>query len=126
MPGVAGRRSGAALFGARPLDAWAQVALAASGRSDDPPALVALQCVVGAAGAAAAWGSWRGARWAPAAAAAYGVITAAMIASLEALLDLGADARGGLLTGAAVVLLLALAAAWYLRRTIGSSRVGAV
>jgi hypothetical protein len=83
---------------------------------NDPPALVALQTLVGATGAAAAWGSWTGARWATAAALLYGVATAGLLAALTPILGLPADARGGLLRAAAGVLVFAAAAAWYLRR----------
>lgn len=82
--------------------------------------LMALQTLVGLAGAAAAWGSWKGSRWAPAAAMLYGVVTAGMIVALDPLLDLGAEARGGLWTGAAIILLFSMIAGWYLRRESGS------
>ena len=115
------RRSGgqvalAVVFALLALNAWGQVVLVPLRRSDDPAALTALQALVGAAGAAAAWGSWSGARWAPAAAAAHGTVTAGMLLALGPLLDLPADARGGLWLGAAVVLLFALWSVWYLRR----------
>ena len=111
-----GRIALAVVFGLLALNAWAQVALVPLGRSDDPAALVALQTMIGAAGAAAAWGCWRGARWAPAAAAAYGVATAGMLLALAPLLGLPADARGGLGVGAATALLFGLWSAWYARR----------
>jgi hypothetical protein len=41
-----------------------------------------------------------------------------MLLALDPLLDLGAEARGGLWIGAGGVLLFALAAAWYLRRAL--------
>jgi hypothetical protein len=111
----------AVVFALFALNAWAQVALVPLGRTDDPPALTALQALVGAAGAAAAWGSWVGGRWAPVAAALYGLTTAAMLAALGPLLDLDPEARGGLWGGAAGVLLFGLAAAWYLRRAVGGA-----
>jgi hypothetical protein len=109
----------AVVFAVLALNAWVQVALALLGRSDDPLELRLLQTVVGLAAAAAAWGSWTGARWAPAAALLYGLVTAGMLVALVPLLDLGPDARGGLWTGAAAVLIFGLWAAWYLRRTPG-------
>lgn len=115
-PRPRGRVALAVVFALLALNALAQVALVPLGSSDDPPPLTALQALIAAAGGAAAWGSWTGARWAPAAALLYGVVTAGMLAALEPLLALDAEARGGLLTGAAAVLLLALSAAWYLRR----------
>ena len=111
-----GRVALAGVFALLALNAWAQAVLAALGRSDDPPGLVAFQCVVGACAAAAATGTWRAAPWAPAAAALYGVVTAAMLVSLESLLDLGARARGGLWTGAALLLAFGLGSARWLRR----------
>ena len=112
----------AVVFALFALNAWAQVALVAVGRSDDPPALTGFQALVGAAGAAAAWGSWIRARWAPSAAIAYGVATAAMLVLLAPLLDLGAEARGGLWIGASAVLVFALSSAWYLRRLVSRIR----
>ena len=106
------------LFG---LNAWVQVINAIIGGSDDPRALVILQILVGTAGIAAAWGTWRGARWAPAAAVSYGVLTAAMLASLGPLLDLAAEEMRGIWAGAAAVLLFGLWAGWYLRRSTGRS-----
>ncbi len=107
----------AVLFALLALNAWAQVVLTALGLSDDPAPLFILQLLSGAASAAAALGIWRGARWAPGAALAYGVITAGMIVALETILGLDRDARGGLITGAAMVLLFSVLAAWYVRRS---------
>ena len=97
-------------------NAWAQVVLVPFGRTDDPPALTALQAIIGATGVGAAWGSWRLARWAPAAALLHALATAGMLLSLGPLLDLPADARGGIRWGAGGMLLLGACAAWYLRR----------
>ena len=112
-----GRVALSIIFAALALNAWVQVLLVALGRGDDPAALVAMQVLVGVTGLAAAWGSWRGARWAPAAALAYGIATAAMLVSLGPLLDLPAEARPGILAGAAAMLAGAGAGAWYLRRS---------
>ena len=109
----------AAVFGLLSLNALVQVVLAWFGRSDDPAFLTALQALVGLVGAAAAWGSWKGARWAPAAAVLHGVVTAGMLVALESLIDIGAEARGGLWTGAAIILLFSIIAGWYLRRDLG-------
>jgi hypothetical protein len=108
----------AVVFGLLALNAWLQVAFVAAGRSDDPLLLTALQVVIGAAGAAAGRGSWTAGRWAPAAAVAYGVVTAGMLLGLGPLLDLAADARGGLWASAAAVFAFALWSAWYLRRIV--------
>jgi hypothetical protein len=99
-------------------NAWAQVVLVPFGRTDDPPALTALQAIVGATALAAAWGSWRVARWAPAAALLHALATAGMLLSLGPLLDLPADARGGIHWGAGGILLLGACAAWYMRRAV--------
>jgi hypothetical protein len=64
----------------------------------------------------AAWGTWRNARWGSMACVLYGLVTAGMLAALPRLLDLPADARPGIWSGAALVLLFALSVAWYLRR----------
>jgi len=84
--------------------------------SDSPPLLRALQALVGAIAAATTWGAWTGARWSPALATIYGLAAGGMVASLGPMLDLPADARGGLWVGAAVILVFSLACAWYLRR----------
>jgi hypothetical protein len=112
----------AVIFVLLTLNAWAQAVLGQLGVSSDPSTLVALQVLVGAAAAAAAVGSWIGARWAPTAAVLYGVVTAGMIIALESILGLGRDARNGLLTGGAVVMLFGLGAAWYLRRDIARTQ----
>lgn len=112
-----GRRVLAVVFAALTVNAWGQVILALMGRAGDPPMLVALQLLIGATGAAAAWGAWTGARWTPAASLAYGLVTAGMLVALGPLVDVEPDARRGLWLGAAIVLALSVAAAWYLRRT---------
>jgi hypothetical protein len=106
------------LFG---LNAWVQVINAIIGGSDDPTALVILQTLVGTAGIAAAWATWSGARWAPVAAMTYGVVTAAMLASLGPLLDLAAEETRGIWIGAVAALLFGLWAGWYLRRSTGQA-----
>lgn len=117
------RRSRAAtvlsvVFGLFALNAWVQVVLALADESSDPVPLTVLQFLVGGAAATAAWGSWRERGWAPLAAIFYGAITAAMLVALVPLLDLGPEARGGLWTGAVMMLLVGIVAAWYLRRAI--------
>ena len=113
-----GRVALAVVFALLALNAWAEVALVLLGHSDEPVALTVLKTLGGLAAAAAAWGGWAGARWAPGAAAGYGLLTAGMLVALDPLLDLGPDARAGLWTGAAAVLGFALWAAWYLRRAL--------
>lgn len=115
-----GRTVVAVVFVLLAANALAQVALVPFGGVGDPPSLTALQLLIGIVALAAAWGSWTGARWSPAAAALYGVVTGGMIASLPWLLGLPAEARGGTTAGAAAVLLVALALAWYLRRTLAA------
>ena len=105
------------VFALLAANALLQVLLALLGRSDDPAALTALQALVGGTGTAAAWGSWSGARWSPFAALAYGIATAALLGVLPALLDLSPDARPGIWTGAAIMLLFGILAARYLRRS---------
>ena len=107
----------AAIYALLALNAWAQVLLVPIGMSDGPHALTALQALIGACGAAAAWTTWRGSRRAPVAAMLHGAATATMLLTLEPMLDLGPEARGGLWTGAAATLAFASWAAWYLRRS---------
>lgn len=111
-----GRAVLAVVFWILALNAFAQVLLRLGGGSSDPAPLVGLQVLIGAAATAAGWGSWAARRWAPWAALAHGLVTAGMLLALMPLLDLGREARGGLWTGAAAVLLFDGWAAWYLRR----------
>ena len=104
-----------AIFGVLAFVAWTQVVPALLGRADKPPTLIALQFGIGAAAAATAWGSWRRARWAPVAAVAYGALSASLLLALPSILDLPVDARAGLRSGAAGVLVFALASAAYFR-----------
>ena len=111
-----GHRVVATIFVVLALNAWLQVLFVLLGRSADSTALTAWQVIIGALAAATAWSAWRGLRWAPASAVAYGVVTAAMLVALPSLLDLEREARGGIWTGAAVVLAGAVWVAWYLAR----------
>jgi hypothetical protein len=86
------------------------------GRGGDPWLLGALHLASGGAGLAAAVGGWRGAPWTGAAAAAWTVLTAALLAMLGPLLGLPAEARPGLWAGAASVAATGALAAWYLHR----------
>src|SRR5262245_65112074 len=104
-----------AIFGVLALIDWAQVLLALVRPSDNPSTLIALHFGTGAAAAATCWGSWRRTRWTPIAAVAYGALTAALLLALPSLLNLPLDARAGLRTGAAAVLLFALLFAAYFR-----------
>jgi hypothetical protein len=108
----------AVVFGIAALSAWREAAVDAFGDSGVPAMLVALQTITGVAAAATAWGSWVGARWAPVAAVSYGVIAAGMILALGPMLDLSAEDRSGLWTGALAVLVFTLVCAWWLRRSI--------
>jgi hypothetical protein len=106
----------AVLFVLLGVNAWFEALDALFAGGGDPPALIFLQMVVGATAAAAAWGVWRRARWAPVASVLYGIVTAGMVVALAPILDLPAESRPGLWSGAALVLLFALSVAWYLRR----------
>jgi hypothetical protein len=103
------------LFGVLALIDWAQVLLNLLARSGEPPTLMALHFGTGAAAAATCWGYWRRMGWTPIAAVAYGVLTAVLLFALPSLLDLPLEARAGLRTGAAAVLLFALFSAAYFR-----------
>jgi hypothetical protein len=104
-----------AIFGVLALADWAQVLLALVAPSGTPSTLIALHFGTGAAAAATCWGSWRRTRWTPIAAVAYGAIAAVLLLALPSLLNLPLEARAGLRTGAAVVLLFALLSAAYFR-----------
>lgn len=93
-------------------------AILGSRAGHDPRALVAEHAVVMIVGLIAAYGLWRGERWAPWALAANGVLIAALIVSLGALLQMDSAARGGLWTGAVTIVLMTAAAVWYVRRRV--------
>ena len=109
-----GTRIVAVLFALLGLNALNELLDMVSGTSDGPATLAALQAAVGVTAVATAFTAWTGARWAPALAAVYGVIAAAMIVALGPLLDMPVEERGGLLVGGAIVLAFSLACAWYL------------
>ena len=108
----------AVIFALLALNAWAQVVLGAMGESSDPPVLLALQFLIGLTAAATTVGIWQGARWSPATALAYGVVTGSMIVALEFILDLGREARAGLWMGGIVIFIFGVLAAWYLQRSL--------
>jgi hypothetical protein len=106
----------AVVFGLLSLNAWWQVGENALGGS--PAMLISLQVLCGVVAAVTAWGSWTSARWAPAAALLYGLVAGGMVAGLGPMLDLPPESRGGLWTGAAMILAFALVSAWWLRRSL--------
>ena len=107
----------AVVFGLLSLNAWWQVGENALG-GGSPAMLIALQVLCGVLAAVAAWGSWTSARWAPSAALLYGLVAGGMVAGLGPMLDLPPESRGGLWTGAAIILAFALVSAWWLRRSL--------
>lgn len=113
----AGRIVVALLFVALALSAWQQVFDDVRNAPSEPLAITVMQTLIGALAALTSWGAWIGARWSAWLAAAYGIATAGMLLSLGPLLAMPVDARGGLLFGAAVVLVITLPCAWYLRHT---------
>ena len=104
------------MFALLSLNGLAQVVLRVTGGNTDPMALTLLQLASGVTAVAAAVGAWRGSRWSSVASLAYGVVTAAMLASLPYLLGLGEEEKAGIWSGATIVLLVSVAAGWYLHR----------
>jgi hypothetical protein len=117
-----GRIALAIVFGFFAIAAWMQVVFVPLGMTGDPLVLTLLQAVMGLAATAAAWGSWAGRRWAPWAALLYALVTAGMLIVLGPLLGLPPESRHGLRIGAVTVVLLGLAAGWYLGRNSPSYR----
>jgi hypothetical protein len=113
----------AVVFALLALDAWRQVVADGLIAVHEPRTLTALKVVVGSAAAAASWGSWMARRWAPAAALGWGMAIAAMMVSLEWVLGLGMQARGGLWTGALALFAFSVVAAWWIRRAVRSAEV---
>ena len=89
-----------------------------TGLSGDPRALIVEHVIVAVLGLLAAWAIWLGKRWAPWALAVAGVTVAALIVSLGPLLQMGAQERAGLWTGAGTVFVMTLAGVWYVRRHV--------
>ena len=112
----------AIMFAIVAISAWMQVVLVPLALSSDPLVLTLLQAIMGIAATAAAWGSWAGRRWAPWAALVYAVVTAGMLIVLGPLLGLPTKTRHELRLGAISVVLLGLAAGWYLGRNTPSYR----
>lgn len=113
-----GRIALALVFAFFGINALAQAISVPLRQSDDPILLAMLQTLVGVAGLATAYGSWAGRRWAPIAALAHGLITGGMVASLGIILGLDRTEWPSLYAGGASVLLVGLASAWYLRRSL--------
>ena len=84
--------------------------------SDSPPMLRIWQGIVCIIAATTTWGAWTGARWSAALALLYGLVAGAMVVSLGPMLDMPVEERDGLWIGGAVVLIIGLVCAWYLRR----------
>jgi hypothetical protein len=109
-------RAIALLFAILGVNAWVQVGFVVAGRSDDPTFLVWMQCLIGLAGVVTAWAAWTCARWGWIGALSHGILTAGMLAALPRLLALPAEARPGIFAGAATMMVLSGASAWYLYR----------
>ena len=92
-----------------------------TGVAGDPRALVLEHLIVALLGFLAAWAIWTAKRWAHVALAIAGVTVAALIVSLGPLLQMDAQERAGLWTGAATVFLMTLAGVWYVRRRVAPS-----
>ena len=117
-----GARIIAVLFALLGLNALYELLSMVIGTSDGPVTLAVLQGLVGVSAVTTAFGAWIGARWAPALAALYGVIAAAMVVALGPLLAMPAEERGGLLVGGAIILAFSLACAWYLYWAFNKAR----
>lgn len=107
-------------FCALSLNALAQVALVLAGRNAEPMSLVLLQLASGVSAAVVAVGAWKRATWSPLASVVFGVVTAGMLVALPFILSLDDEARFGIFSGAALVLLFSVAAGWYLHREHGA------
>jgi hypothetical protein len=111
------------IFGLLSASAFREIAVYLLSASGDPPALFALQLVTAATALTSAAGIWRRTPWAPLAILAYGVVAASLVVLLGPLLDLDAEARSGLLGGAAGIMAFVLLSAWYVRRVSSRGRV---
>lgn len=119
---VLGARILAVVFALLALSAAMEAVRGALQPHDEPPPLSVMQAIVATLAALSAVGAWRLTRWGAWTALAYGLVAGGMIASLGRLLDLDAEARRGLWTGAAAVILFGVWAWWYLRRAVRRAR----
>jgi hypothetical protein len=106
------------LFGAGNAlrQAWGEASDILTRAHEPLVSVFAFQSAIAVLGAAAAFGVWKRARWSAKMTLAWGITSATFVASLDFLLDLGAEARGGLLVGATIVLALAAAIARFAKR----------
>lgn len=98
------------------VNAYAQVVRVLLGWNQNPPILVLWQLEIGTLAMVAAAGTWLSRRWAPVLIVLYGFSTGLMIVALRWILDLPAEALGGLAASGSAALLASLAMAWYVRR----------
>lgn len=103
-----------ALIGANALnEARAQL----FGAADAPRSLLALQLLMATASIIVVVGVWTRAWWTVRAILAWGVIAAGMLMLLEPILQLGPEVRPGMAIGAAILAFMAIATAWFIRRS---------
>jgi hypothetical protein len=95
--------------------AWLMVLFLVFDESNTQPMLTTWQTCIALVATMTVWGSWHRRKWAPSAAAAYGLEAAGMLVALPSILPLPAKARPGMWAGAAAVLVFALLCALYFR-----------
>ena len=105
-------RAIAVFLGLLALNAGVQVVAALGGWSDDPLLLIVLQGACTGVAVAGTVGAWQLRPWSRLAAVLYGLVAGGMIISLGPMLDLGAEAQGGLNAGGGMVMLIGLAMSW--------------
>lgn len=117
-PPRVGPRAAAVLLCLLAVNALAQGARWTLGLDDQPVVLGLEQWVSGLVALAAAVQAWRLHHTAAAWTALYAILLGTLLGTLGPVLGLDADERRGVLTGAAAVVLLLLAIAFYLRRAL--------
>jgi uncharacterized membrane protein YadS len=98
------------------LNALIQVAMTLLDMNTDPPALTGLQLLTGSAALIAAGTAWQRSSSAWIWSLVYGATAVLLLGSLGPILDLDRDEVYGIWLGATMLAVVAVGAAWYLRR----------
>lgn len=100
------------------VNAYAEIVRVLLGWNQNPTVLVLWQLEIGTLAMFAAAATWLAKRVAPALIVLYGISTGMMIVALQPILGLPADALSGLITSGAIVLVVSLALARYVQRSL--------
>jgi len=100
------------------VNAYAEIVRVLMGWNHNPAVLVLWQLEIGTLAMFAAAATWLAKRLAPALIVLYGISTGMMIVALQPILGLPSEALSGLVTSGAIVLVVSLALARYVQRSL--------